>query len=161
MKNFSWFHCQALEVQFFTSLSVGRLLRCQTLTLFCLHLGIRKMCYSATLALIIFANSNKSALQLPSRTSFPLREIETFTLLNMQLPHKSSLKWDFWYIYLNFSWFLLYLRSPTCCWWSTAASTSPSTSWRAGRGSAKGGTPEEETTRWAFNSQTSDQFLYR
>ena len=37
MMNFSWFHCQALEVQFFTSLSVGRLLRCQTLTLYCLH----------------------------------------------------------------------------------------------------------------------------
>ena len=47
---------------------------------FCLHLGTEKKCSSTALILINFAKSNKTVLQLPPRTSLPVREDKTFTL---------------------------------------------------------------------------------
>ena len=70
------------RIPFLSVPSVSRL--CAKTTRFCLNLRTKKK-YFAALVLINLANSYKSVLHLPSRTSFQLREVTTFTLLNVAL----------------------------------------------------------------------------
>ena len=83
LKSVKSISCKGPEVQLFLLSIIGRLsvqYNYANTTYFGLHLGTEKKCSFVALVLI-YANSNKSVLQLPSKTSFPLRKIKFFILL--------------------------------------------------------------------------------